>query len=298
MKTFGIDISRWQGDFNLKKAVSEGVKFVILKGGGGDDGLYVDGRFADNYRKAKALGLPVGCYWFSRALTEEEARKEATYFYENVCKGRQFELPVYMDVENRRQLAVGKRKLTDIVKTWCRELEKHGMMPGIYSSLSYFSTYFYDSQLTAYLHWVASWSRSCSFRPESCFGMWQFGGETNLIRSNKVAGVVCDQDYMLIDYPALIKKAGKNGFAPAGDQHTSAPAKEVCQVSVPILRQGSRSGYVRTLQILLNAYNGARLETDGIFGPATDRAVRAYQSSRGLTVDGIVGAATWARLLK
>ena len=81
MKTFGIDISRWQGDFNLKKAVSEGVKFVILKGGGGDDGLYVDGRFADNYRKAKALGLPVGCYWFSRALTEEEARKEATYLW-------------------------------------------------------------------------------------------------------------------------------------------------------------------------------------------------------------------------
>lgn len=297
MKAFGIDISRWQGDFDMEKAAAEGVTFVIIKGGGGDDGLYVDGQFARNYHKAKALGLPVGCYWFSRALTVEAAEKEAVYFYENVLKGRQFELPVYMDVENRRQLSVGRRQLTNVVKAWCQALEKRGMVPGIYSSLSYFSTYLYDSELTTYPHWVASWARSCHFQPESCFGMWQFGGETNLLRSNKVAGVVCDQDYMLIDYPTRIKQEGKNGFAPSGDA-APAPAEEVCQVSVPILRQGSRSGYVRTMQILLNAYNDAGLTVDGIFGPATDKAVRSYQHSRGLVVDGIVGAATWAQLVK
>jgi LysM repeat protein len=42
--------------------------------------------------------------------------------------------------------------------------------------------------------------------------MWQFGGETNFVRSNKIAGVVCDQNFMLIDYPTLIKNAGKNGY--------------------------------------------------------------------------------------
>ena len=295
MKLFGIDISRWQGDFDMERAVSEGVKFVILKGGGGDDGLYVDSRFAENYRAAKALGLPVGCYWFSGATSEEETEKEADYFYENVLKGRRFELPVYMDVEDRRTLAVGKRRLTDMVKAWCRALEKRGMLPGIYSSLSYFSTYLYDGELTDYPHWVASWSRSCSFRPESCFGVWQFGGETNLIRSNKVAGVVCDQDYLLIDYPSIIKKEGKNGFSSAGG-HTE-PAKEVCQVSVPYLRQGSRSGYVKTAQILLNAYNDAGLTVDGVFGPATPAAVLAYQRSRGLAADGVIGPVTWAQLV-
>ena len=35
MKTFGIDISRWQGNFNLKAAMEEGVKFAVIKGGGG-----------------------------------------------------------------------------------------------------------------------------------------------------------------------------------------------------------------------------------------------------------------------
>ena len=298
MRTFGIDISRWQGDFDLRRAVKEGVRFVILKGGGGDDGLYVDGKFEENYRKAKELGLPVGCYWFSKALTETEGRKEAQYFYDHVLKGRQFELPVYMDVENRTQLALGKRRLTDVVKAWCAELEKRNMVPGIYSSRSYFSSYLYDRELTMYPHWVAAWSKSCQFTPESCFGMWQFGGETNLIRSNKVAGVVCDQDYMLIDYPAIIKREGKNGFSAGSGSGAANPVKEVCRVSLPVLRRNSRSGYVRTAQILLNAYNGASLVTDGIFGPATEKAVRDYQRSRSLAVDGIIGAATWAQLLK
>ena len=69
-------------------------------------------------------------------------------------------------------------------------------------------------------------------------------------------------------------------------------------MTLPILRLNNESGYVRTLQILLNKYNGARLSEDGIFGPATLAAVKAYQKSRGLEVDGIVGAKTWAQLLK
>ena len=295
MKQFGIDISRWQGDFDFTKAMAEGVKFVVIKGGGGDESLYVDPRFEENYRKAKDKGLPAGCYWFSKALTEDEAKKEAAYFYDNVLKGRQFELPVYMDVENKAMLALGKRKLTDVIKAWCKELEKRNMLPGIYSSKSYFSTYLYDSELTQYPHWVAAWAKSCRFAPESCFGMWQFGGETNLIRSNKVAGVVCDQDYLLIDYPTLIRKEGKNGYTKPTAQATKT---DTCTVTLPVLRTGSSGGYVRTLQILLNKYDRARLTEDGVFGGGTEHAVRLYQRKRGLTVDGVVGRATWSQLMQ
>ncbi len=291
MKEFGIDVSRWQGDFDFAKAREEGVRFVILKGGGGDDGLYVDSRFTENYDKVKKLGLPTGCYWYSRALTEDEARREAAYCYDRVVKGRQFELPVFLDVEHKKMLALGRRKLTDVVKAWLRAMEEREILPGIYSSKSYFSSYLYDRELTDYPHWVAAWSRACDFKPESCFGVWQFGGETNLIRSNKVAGVVCDQDYLLIDYPARIRQEGKNGFP--------KPEKtDICAVTLPVLGRGSTGGHVLTLQILLNRYDGAGLAEDGIFGPATEAEVRDYQRRCSLTVDGLVGQATWSRLLR
>lgn len=71
-----------------------------------------------------------------------------------------------------------------------------------------------------------------------------------------------------------------------------------CMVTLPVLKKGANSGYVKTLQILLNKYDIAGLAEDGIFGAGTHSAVKAYQKRRGLEVDGIVGAETWADLLK
>lgn len=64
----------------------------------------------------------------------------------------------------------------------------------------------------------------------------------------------------------------------------------------PVIRKGSRGDAVRRAQENLNlrGYDVGRV--DGIFGAKTDRAVRWYQGDRGLTVDGIVGPRTWARL--
>lgn len=68
----------------------------------------------------------------------------------------------------------------------------------------------HDEQLSRYAHWVAEWNETCRYGRD--FGLWQFGGETNKLRDTKVAGVVCDQDYMLTDYPALLAMTGKNDF--------------------------------------------------------------------------------------
>jgi peptidoglycan hydrolase-like protein with peptidoglycan-binding domain len=64
----------------------------------------------------------------------------------------------------------------------------------------------------------------------------------------------------------------------------------------PLVKQGARDHPVRTLQHLLQAHN-ATIAVDGIFGPKTDAAVRAFQSSKGLAVDGIVGPQTWSALI-
>ena len=225
MKKFGIDISRWQGDFDMARAKNEGVEFVIVKGGGGDSGLYVDKKFTENYENAKRLALPVGCYWFSKALSIADARKEAEYFLSSCLRGRKFELPVYMDVENKQMLALGRRALTDIVKAFLDVLWDAGYYAGIYSSKSMFGSYLFDNELSDYPHWVAQWATTCAYAGR--YGMWQFGGEINKLRTNTVAGVVCDQDYMLEDYPAMIKAAGRNGFTKTGVRKTGTIKKLV-----------------------------------------------------------------------
>lgn len=66
--------------------------------------------------------------------------------------------------------------------------------------------------------------------------------------------------------------------------------------TTPSLSQGSSGEAVKRIQRALTAALGSTVSIDGSFGPATDTAVRAYQSSRGLSADGGVGPATWAAL--
>ena len=62
------------------------------------------------------------------------------------------------------------------------------------------------------------------------------------------------------------------------------------------VRQGSKGAAVRALQTRLVAAGYKSLVVDGTFGPATLKAVRAFQKKKGLTVDGVVGPRTWAAL--
>ena len=79
-------------------------------------------------------------------------------------------------------------------------------------------------------------------------------------------------------------------------------AAPVEQGTRPTLRRGATGPAVVELQRRLNGWIATsravpRLAQDGIFGPRTDAAVRAYQRARGLAVDGIVGPRTWAALV-
>lgn len=63
-----------------------------------------------------------------------------------------------------------------------------------------------------------------------------------------------------------------------------------------VLRQGNRGQAVTDLQNFLNTFANAGLAVDGDFGPATDSAIRAFQTAGGLTSDGVVGPATYAHM--
>lgn len=200
MQLFGIDISHWQGDFNFEQAVAEGVQFVILKLG---EKSSKDKKFDEYYNKCKKLGLPVGCYYFGNALTVESAEWEAGCFL-TMLKDYKFEMPVYYDVE-AGMLNTTDENLHNVVTAFCTRVEERGYFTGIYASESVFKR-INDSHFT---HWVAKWSTK---EPTIAHPLWQFGGETNKIRTNKVAGVTCDQDYCYVDFPTIIKNAGLNNF--------------------------------------------------------------------------------------
>jgi peptidoglycan hydrolase-like protein with peptidoglycan-binding domain len=64
----------------------------------------------------------------------------------------------------------------------------------------------------------------------------------------------------------------------------------------PVVRRGDKIFPVRPLQQLLRARSHP-VAVDGIFGPNTESAVKAFQQSRGLAADGIVGPQTWGKLI-
>lgn len=215
MQKFGIDISEWQGGFNFDKAVKEGVKFAILRGA---YSLSKDDCFESFYKSCKARNIPVGVYHYSMAKNVEGAKKEAAFMLK-ILNGKQLEYPIYLDVEDKTQQVLGKDLLTKIIDTYCDTLEKAGYYVGIYSTYNYLKNYAHIDKLDRYDKWIAQWYTSCEC-PKP-YGVWQYGGETNYIRSNKVAGMVCDQDYAYQDYPTVIKNAGLNGFG-----STPTPSKK------------------------------------------------------------------------
>lgn len=206
MIKFGVDVSRWQGDFNFSKAKSENVEFAIIKAGGADGGLYRDSKFERNYKEAKANNIAVGAYFFGRELTVNEAEKAANYFIE-LLKGKQFEYPVYYDVEGA-MLSLSADTLNQIIDRFCTIVQNAGYFVGIYASASQFKSKIKDKKFT---HWVALWTKSIPTGIDYT-DLWQFGGETNFIRTNKVAGVTCDQDFCYRDFTSEIKSKGLNGF--------------------------------------------------------------------------------------
>lgn len=202
----GVDLSMYQDGISFARLMADGAKFAILRGG---DGTSKDKCFDSFYITAKAHNLPVGAYWFSRAGTEEAARTEALSFYERCLKGRQFELPVYMDVEAEKLRFLGKTALAKVVQAWCDTLIDLGYCVGVYTNTNWLNNYLDFDKLQGVELWVAQWSTR---EPSRAHGMWQFGGETNPLRSNTMAGMVVDQNLMSKDYPTIIKEAGLNGF--------------------------------------------------------------------------------------
>ena len=203
----GIDVSTWQGkNINWKQVKSDGVKFAIIRAGYiGKGGTVRDDTFDINYKNAKAAKVPLGVYWYSYATSQKGGEKEALACM-SVIKGKKFEWPIYIDIEEKSQFAAGKKAVSSVVRGWCETLKKHKYYCGIYSSASAYSTHFEDDVKKNYAIWVAHWGvKKPSFNGK--WGVWQTGVGRVKGYNNDV-----DADIGQIDYEPIIKKGHYNGY--------------------------------------------------------------------------------------
>ena len=208
----GIDVAVHQGKIDWDKV---SVDFAILRAGYGREISQKDSKFEENYKGCKDHNIPCGAYWYSYALTEEDAVREAKTCLEAI-KGKTFEYPIYFDVEEDSQFKLGITKVSAIIKAFLDYVEKSGYWVGLYMSKYYLETYVTEDIRKRYAVWVAQYSSACTYKNQ--YGIWQYGiaGNSKYDTANvkSISGVrgECDYDYCYVDYPTLIKEAGLNGL--------------------------------------------------------------------------------------
>ena len=219
----GIDISKYQGNIAWKQVKDSGIEFAIIKAGGSDAGFYTDPTYEANYKNAKAVGMPLGAYYIvgSGCVSKEDGIADAKRFLK-MLEGKTFEYPVYIDLETT-SLAT-KSGTTDAVLAFCQTMEAAGCFCGIYASdISGFKDRLELSRLKSRALWVASYGSKPTYT-KSC-GIWQKSS------TGRVPGIVgdVDLDECYVDYPAIIKSRGDNGFP----KHTApASTKKTMKVTV------------------------------------------------------------------
>ena len=185
----GIDLSEFQGDVDFAAMKEAGVEFVMLRIGGryyGDDGvLYTDKNFDTNYDKAKAAGLKVGAYFFSQAISAEDAKQEANYTLEKLNK-RALDYPIGFDWENIQEEAarpdsVTGDQLTAIAEAFCDSVTEAGYKAIVYSNTSQMLIMYDFETMKDYDFWLADYREFPTMYYK--FDMWQYSKE------GKIAGV-------------------------------------------------------------------------------------------------------------
>ena len=151
-----IDISEWNGDINFNKVRNTDVTCVIIRAGYGKDPNQEDNKFQEYYRQAKSAGLNVGAYWYSYATSVDAAKAEVKNCMKTI-QGKEFDLPVFLDVEEYRQAVLPRRTLTDIISTFCDGIKSNGFESGLYSAKSMLVDSAYPDELASkYLIWMAA----------------------------------------------------------------------------------------------------------------------------------------------
>jgi len=191
----GIDVSVWQGKIDWQKVKQDGIQFAIIRLGHDDQVL--DTRYEENMKGAIEAGIPVGVYFYSTAVNEQQAVADAKYVIENIA-GYKISYPVVIDVEDSSQRNLGKAALGRIVKAFCDEIHAAGYTPMWYSNEDWYNNYVDVSQLENVEKWIARYN--VLYDRNIPRGIWQ------CCSTGRVAGINgnVDIDFGFKDYTQSI----------------------------------------------------------------------------------------------
>jgi GH25 family lysozyme M1 (1,4-beta-N-acetylmuramidase) len=206
-KLVGVDVSKYNGYPDWKKAKANGVQFAILRLGSGYGGGYVDKTFEYNYRECKKAGIGVGVYVASYLNISAEINMTL-----KALKGKQLEYPIYFDIEDfsLSGRSYTNTQLTNYTVRYCSEVERAGYYVGIYSNKAFLDSRLYWERIKKYDIWIAHWNKNVNYNGK--YGMHQYTnqGQWRGIASTGEGGV--DTNWCFVDYPSLMKKLGLNGY--------------------------------------------------------------------------------------
>lgn len=201
----GIDVSKYQGDIDWEAVAADGIDYAIIRlgfrGYGEEGSVNLDEYFTANIEGATAAGLDVGVYFFSQAITVEEAVEEADFVLKYL-EGYELSYPVVFDwetigIESARTYGLDTETLCAAANAFCSIIENAGYTPMVYMT-SYVGYIEYDlSEIRDYDFWFAQHGSVPSFCYD--FQMWQYSSKGSV---NGVDGNV-DMNISFKDYSAV-----------------------------------------------------------------------------------------------
>lgn len=189
----GIDVSEYQGEIDWDLVKSAGIDFAFIRlgyrGYGENGSLNIDSKFEENISGALEAGLEVGVYFFSQAVSEEEAVTEAVFILEHI-QMYEISYPIAYDLEfiedsAARTDGLTKGQLTANCIAFCQEIENAGYVSLIYTDLLREATILDLKSLSDYAIWYSDYE-DIPQTPYQ-FEFWQF---TEKGQVNGISGYV------------------------------------------------------------------------------------------------------------
>ncbi|MBO4592396.1 MAG: hypothetical protein J5684_07565 [Eubacterium sp.] len=187
-RSFGIDVSRWQGSIDFNKVKAAGCDFAILRLGGFDDGNhYTDRQYTTYIADAKAAGLKIGIYWHAEERNPDEVKKSVEYLDE-VLNGEKLDFPIAYDWEDFEGFEDYGMNFSDINKcydTFYDEVNALGYEACLYSSLNFLENVWTNNKNGKV--WLAHYTSQTDYTGP--YYMWQ---QTS---SGGIDGVITNVDF-------------------------------------------------------------------------------------------------------